>query len=107
LGHAPEYLLVMPYATVELFLHPKEHFLRSVYLGLCFLSVSLSARVLLWCVVFLPDIQQVRSQLLQLTAGNGHQEDVKTGKSEEVWEAAGGHEELLHRDSTCKVRCEV
>jgi hypothetical protein len=36
----------MSYTVVELILHPTEHFLRDVYMGLFLLSVSLSARVL-------------------------------------------------------------
>jgi hypothetical protein len=70
-ANIPDYLLVMTYTIVELLLHSTEHFLRGVYLGF-FLSVSLSARVLRWCVGFLSDIQEVRSQFLQLTARYGH-----------------------------------
>jgi hypothetical protein len=99
----------MPYAVIELSLHATEHFLRCLDLS-PFLWASPSARVLLWCDVFLSDIQEVRSELLQLTARDGHQEDVKTGVAEEIWETTGGHEELLHREGTCEllyiVRCE-
>jgi hypothetical protein len=46
--YLPNDLLVVTYAVVELPLHAMEHFLWSVYLSLFLLSVSLSARVLLW-----------------------------------------------------------
>jgi hypothetical protein len=74
---SPYYELVMTYASVELLLHAIEHFLRSVNLGLFVLLVSLSARVLLQCVQFLSDIQEVRSQFLQLTARNANQCRIK------------------------------
>jgi hypothetical protein len=65
--------LVTPYTVAELLLHATQHFLRGLYLGFFLLSVSLSARVLRWCVGFLSDIQEVRSQFLQLTARDAHQ----------------------------------
>jgi hypothetical protein len=43
---APYYLLVVPYATVQLFLHVTEQFLRGADLSLSFLLVGLSATVL-------------------------------------------------------------
>jgi hypothetical protein len=64
--------LVMTYAFVELFLHATERFLRCLDLS-PFLMTSLSARVLRWCVELLSDIQEVRSQFLQLTARDAHQ----------------------------------
>jgi hypothetical protein len=68
--------LVMTCAVVELLLHETEHFLRCLDLSLL-LSVSLSARVLCWCVEFLSDIQEVRSQFLQLAARDAHQCPIK------------------------------
>jgi hypothetical protein len=68
---------MMTYAAVELFLHAVEHFLRCLHLDLFLLSVSFSSRVLLRCVWFLSDIQEVRSQFLQLTAGNAHNYSIK------------------------------
>jgi hypothetical protein len=58
--------LMVTYAFVELLLHAAEHFLRGVYLCFFLLCVSL-------CVVILSDIQEVRSQPLQLTACDAHQ----------------------------------
>jgi hypothetical protein len=63
---------VVTYAVVELLLHTTEHFLKCLYV-FPLLCASLSARVLRWCVVFLSDIQEVRSQFLQLTARDAHQ----------------------------------
>jgi hypothetical protein len=57
--------LMVTYAFVELFLHAAEHSLRGVYLCFFLLCVSL-------CVEFLSDIQEVRSQFLQLTACDAH-----------------------------------
>jgi hypothetical protein len=45
-ANIPDYLLVMTYAVVELFLHATEHFLRCLDLS-PFLWVILSVRVLL------------------------------------------------------------
>jgi hypothetical protein len=67
---------MVAYAVVELSLHVTKYFLRCLGLAL-FLSVCLSARVLPYCEQFLSDIQEVRSQLLQLTAGNAHQCPIK------------------------------
>jgi hypothetical protein len=53
--------------------------------------------------LFLSDIQNVRSQFLQLTAGDGDQEGVQTGVPEEYWEAYGSHEELCHIENNWKV----
>jgi hypothetical protein len=67
----------MTYAVVELSLHAVKHFRMRVCLSLFLLSVSLSSGVLLRCVWFLSDIQEVRSQFLQLTAGNAHHYSIK------------------------------
>jgi hypothetical protein len=75
--YSPYDQLVMTYASVELPLHAEEHFLRGLCFDLFLLSVSPSARVLLRCVQFLSDIQEVGSQLLQLTAGNADQCRIK------------------------------
>jgi hypothetical protein len=72
----PHNLVVKTYTVIQLLLHATEHFLRGLYLGL-FLSVSLSARVMRWYVGFLSDIQEVRSQFLQLTASDAHQSSVQ------------------------------
>jgi hypothetical protein len=75
---------MMPYAVVELLLHAAEHFLRCLDMGLFLLSVSLSSRVLRWCVEFLSDIQEVRSQLLQLTARDASQCGVECIEAEDT-----------------------
>jgi pentose-5-phosphate-3-epimerase len=62
----------MTYAVVEVLLHAAEHFLRCLDLS-PFLTVSPSVRVQRWCVEFLSNIQEVRSQFLQLTARDAHQ----------------------------------
>lgn len=79
---APQYLLMVPYAVIELFLHVTVRLLWGVYLVL-FLLVSLGNRVLLLCVVRLSDIQKVRPQLLQLTARDAHQCGVQPVESKE------------------------
>jgi hypothetical protein len=82
--NAPQYALVVTYAVVELLLHLTEHFLRGVYLSLFLLTVSLSSRVLRWCVEFLSDIQEVRSQFLQLTARDASQCGVECVEPEDT-----------------------
>jgi hypothetical protein len=44
--NAPYYLLVVPYAVVQLFLHVTEQFLRGADLSLSLLLVGLSPTVL-------------------------------------------------------------
>jgi hypothetical protein len=77
------YVLVVTYAVVELLLHPTERFLRCLDLSVL-LSVSLSTRVLLWCVGFLSDIQEVRPQLFQLTACDASQCSVEYIEAEDT-----------------------
>jgi hypothetical protein len=74
----------MTYAIVELLLHATEHFLRCLDLGLFLFSVSVSARVLLWCVEVLSDIQEVCSQFLQLTGRDASQCGVECIKAEDA-----------------------
>jgi hypothetical protein len=69
---SPFYLLMFTYTVVQLFLHISRHFLRVLNLYLTtflftFIQVALSQ-----CDVCPFDIQQRRSDLLQLTAGYTH-----------------------------------
>jgi hypothetical protein len=77
----PQYLLVVTYAVVELFLHVMERLQTAVYLSFLFL-VSVSTGVPLCCVLFLADVQKVCSQLLQLTAGDADQGGVQSVEAE-------------------------
>jgi hypothetical protein len=52
---APLYFLVVTYTGIQFFLHMKEHILRGVILS-----------------VKVPNIQQSRCELLQLTAGDAN-----------------------------------
>jgi hypothetical protein len=69
---APFYLLVVAYAFVKLLLHATELFIES---GSPYVTISLVTHiptVLLWYDVCLSDLQQGRSELLQLTASYEH-----------------------------------
>jgi hypothetical protein len=52
--------------------------------------------------VFLSDIQKVRSQLLQLTAGDAHQSSVQAYEGGECTQAHNGSYELLAKEIVIK-----
>ena len=79
-GLSPFYLLVVTYASIHLILHMSEYFLYSVRLSFL-LWISLFPAGLIGYDVCLSDIQQRRSELLQLTAGYTHQRSVQTGEA--------------------------
>jgi len=73
----PSHLLVVTYAVIQFLLHMTKQFLGGKCLSLSLLLICPIPAVLLWYDVCLSDIQQCRSELLQLTAGDTHQRRVQ------------------------------